>query len=172
LNACDRSLWEKLGESSTPALLVTGSLDTKFVDIARKMCEKAGQQPQKKKRAQPSSRAQRRENWESQDYRLPFDFVEEFPEVNMIVPSLDGLPADDGFAAFFAQEMKKLQLEDTLALEAEDWPPAEEVANDVNDRHDVFQVAEIQDCGHAVHVENPLELVRLVRMFLHQLHTF
>ncbi|KAG0608149.1 hypothetical protein M758_8G082600 [Ceratodon purpureus] len=165
------SLWDQLGESSTPALLVTGSLDTKFVNIARKMCERAGQQPKKRKQTQPRSRAQQREDWESQDFRLPFDFVEEFPEVNMMVPSLDGIPADDGFAAFFAQEMRKLQLEDTLALDADYWPPAKGEAMDLNEGHDVFQVAEVQDCGHAVHVENPLELVRLVRMFLHQSRT-
>lgn len=90
----------------------------------------------------------------------------------MVVPSLDGLPLDDGFAAFFAQEMKKLQLEDTLALQAEDWPSAEREASDVSEGHDVFQVAEIEDCGHAVHVENPLELVRLMRMFLRRLQAF
>ena len=88
-----------------------------------------------------------------------------------MVPSLDGIPADDGFAAFFAQEMRKLQLEDTLALDADYWPPAKGEAMDLNEGHDVFQVAEVQDCGHAVHVENPLELVRLVRMFLHQSRT-
>lgn len=87
----------------------------------------------------------------------------------MIVPSLDGLPQDDGFAAFLAQEMKKLQLEDTLALEAEDWPLAEWEGDDRNERRNIFQVAEIEDCGHAVHFENPLELIRLLRMFLCQL---
>ena len=151
---------------------MTGSLDTKFVNIARKMCESAGQQPQKRKPAQAKSRAQQREEWEFQDYRLPFDIVKDFPEVNMVVPSLDDLPTDDGFAAFFAQEMQKMQLEDTLALEAEDWPPAGGEADDANDRHDVFQIAEIEDCGHAVHAESPLELVRLIRKFLRQLLTF
>nr|XP_024385455.1 protein PHYLLO, chloroplastic-like isoform X2 [Physcomitrium patens] len=166
------SLWEKLCESSSPTLLVTGSLDTKFVNIARKMCERAGQQPPKRRRSQNTSRgqrAQRKDDWESQEYRLPFDFVQEFPEVNMVLPSLDSLPEDEEFAAFFAKEMRKLQLEDTLALEADDWPTLAWEGNDLTERHDVYQVAEVEDCGHAVHVENPFELVRLLRAFLGQL---
>jgi hypothetical protein len=135
------------------------------------MCLRAGQEPQKKRRrGQSLTRAQKRESWESEEYRLPFDFVEEFPEVNMLVPSLAGLPKDDGFAAFLAQEMRKLQTEDSLALEAEDQPRAEWEHEETDN---VFQVAEVEGCGHAVHLENPLELVQLLRAFLGQLqHTF
>jgi len=66
--------------------------------------------------------------------------------------------------------MRKLQTEDTLALEAEEQPRAEwEDEETVN----VFQVAEVEGCGHAVHLENPLELVQLLRAFLGQFqHTF
>lgn len=84
----------------------------------------------------------------------------------MLVPSLAGLPQDDGFAAFLAQEMRKLQTEDILALEAEDQPRAE-WENEETDN--VFQVAEVEGCGHAVHLENPLELVQLLQAFLDQL---
>lgn len=87
----------------------------------------------------------------------------------MVLPSLDSLPEDEEFAAFFAKEMRKLQLEDTLALEADDWPTLAWEGNDLTERHDVYQVAEVEDCGHAVHVENPFELVRLLRAFLGQL---
>lgn len=93
----------------------------------------------------------------------------------MLVPDIEGLPKDEGFAAFFAQEMKKLQLEDNLALEMDDWP-----SNDGNElqqwensnpksREDMFQLAEVEDCGHAVHIENPWVLVRLLRVFLQKL---
>lgn len=171
-----RSLWEELGESSTPALLVAGSLDSKFVEIAHQMCKRAGQQPPPKaRRSKKSSQAQKKEMWESEDFRLPYEFMKQFPEVNMLMPDIEGLPKDEGFAAFFAQEMKKLQLEDNLALEMDDWP-----SNDSNElqqwensniksRQDMFQLAEVKDCGHAVHIENPLVLVRLLRVFLKNL---
>lgn len=171
-----RSLWEELGECSRPALLVAGSLDSKFVEIAQQMCERAGQQsPPKARRSKKTSQAQKKEMWESEEFRLPYEFMKEFPEVNMLIPDIEGLPKDEGFAAFFAQEMKKLQLEDNLALEMDDWPP-----NDGNDlqqwengnlksREDRFQLAEVEDCGHAVHIENPWVLVRLLRVFLQKL---
>lgn len=171
-----RSLWEELGECSRPALLVAGSLDSKFVAIAHQMCERAGQQaPPKARRSKKASHAQKKEMWESEDFRLPYEFMKEFPEVNMLVPDIEGLPKDEGFAAFFAQEMKKLQLEDNLALEMDEWP-----SNDGNElqlwengnpksREDMFQLAEVEDCGHAVHIENPWVLVRLLRVFLQKL---
>lgn len=84
----------------------------------------------------------------------------------MIEPSLEGLglPQDDGFAAFVAEQMKKFQAEEALALEAEEWPSI-----DVEDSSPTtFQVAQVEGCGHAVHVENPLELLRLLRTFLSQ----
>lgn len=164
-----------MGDCSSPALLIVGSRDTKYVEIAHKMCERRGQSPNGTTRSQKagSSKTRQQEEWESEDFRLPLDFLKEFPEANMVVPSLEHLPKDDGFAAFFNQEMKKLQLEDSLFLEAEehstDYRPQPDHMNNMNDNGGNFRVAEVENCGHAVHLENPWVLVRLLRTFVRQL---
>lgn len=37
--------------------------------------------------------------------------------------------------------------------------------------HDLYDVVEVPDSGHAVHVENPLAIIRLIRQFLTKMGT-
>ena len=43
-----------------------------------------------------------------------------------------------------------------------------EISKGVN-RRDLYDIVEVPESGHAVHVENPLALVRLIRQFLTKL---
>lgn len=56
----------------------------------------------------------------------------------MVFLSLDSLLEDEEFVVFFVKEMRKLQFEDILVLEVDDWFIFVWEGNDLIERYDVY----------------------------------
>jgi len=162
------SLWDKLSNITIPALLIAGDQDTKFLKLAHKMCGRSHQRAKVTGRSRKAVQSVgREEQWvSSQGFQIPLEFTSnEFP--NLVV-----IPKDVSLEDFFAEEMKKIQLADDKEIISDvsnnkNKAPGLEVEEATDGTTDgFFRVVKIENSGHAVHLENPLSLLGILRTFL------
>lgn len=163
------SLWEDIAHPPVPLLLVAGKDDTKFLQIAHKMYASSQDSARKSRTTQISDRI-------IEGMHLSFD-----PHFS-----------DKSIKEFVDQEMKKFQLEEVLSLESQElgneglgqginsFEPKDGFAleNKVYEEEGeasrrttrgktgFVSLLEVDNSGHAVHLENPLHLVNGISKFI------
>jgi isochorismate synthase/2-succinyl-5-enolpyruvyl-6-hydroxy-3-cyclohexene-1-carboxylate synthase/2-succinyl-6-hydroxy-2,4-cyclohexadiene-1-carboxylate synthase/O-succinylbenzoate synthase len=169
------SLWDKLSNITIPALLIAGDQDTKFLKLAHKMCgrshQRAGKVTQRSRKAVRS--VGREERWvSSQGFQIPLEFTSALPQATNEFPNLVVIPKDVSLEDFFAEEMKKIRLADDKETISDvnnnnkKKAPDLEVEEGTDGTDGFFRVVKIENSGHAVHLENPLSLLGILRTFL------
>jgi hypothetical protein len=168
------SLWDKLSNITIPALLIAGDQDTKFLKLAHKMCgkshQRAGKVTQRSRKAVRS--VGREEQWvSSQGFQIPLEFTSALPQATNEFPNLVVIPKDVSLEDFFAEEMKKIRLADDKETisdvnKKKKKAPGLEVEEGTDGMDGFFRVVKIENSGHAVHLENPLSLLGILRTFL------
>jgi hypothetical protein len=169
-----RSLWDKLSNITIPALLIAGDQDTKFLKLAHKMCrrshQRAGKVTQRSRKAVRS--VGQEEQWvSSQGFQIPLEFTGALPQATNEFPNLVVIPKDVTLEDFFAEEMKKIQLAGDKEIISDvnnnkNKAPGLEVEEATDGTDGFFRVVKIENSGHAVHLENPLSLLGILRTFL------
>jgi pimeloyl-ACP methyl ester carboxylesterase len=172
-----RSLWDKLSNITIPALLIAGDQDTKFLKVAHKMCgrshQRAGKVTQRSRKAVRS--VGREEQWvSSQGFQIPLEFTGALLQAPNEFLNLVVIPKDVSLEDFFAEEMKKIQLADDKEIISDvsnnkNKAPGLEVEEATDESDGFFRVVKIENSGHAVHLENPLSLLSILRTFLQTL---
>eukprot|EP00850_Spirogloea_muscicola_P023297 SM000345S12838 [mRNA] locus=s345:73550:85963:+ [translate_table: standard] len=159
------SLWDELPLCRVPLLLVVGAADNKYHTIAKAMRETWRAAALSTAEAEATERTTERAAQRSE--QLPEEVEYEL--------------TDAGFDAFYEREMQRLALEDTLRQQA---PPPSRSADS---RHQLEADAEeppaahsrddervavlaVTGAGHAVHIEQPVELASAFCSFFTQHH--
>jgi hypothetical protein len=168
-----RSLWDKLSNITIPALLIAGDQDTKFLKLAHKMCGRSHQRAKVTGRSRKAVQSVgREEQWvSSQGFQIPLEFTGALPQATNEFPNLVVIPKDVSLEDFFAEEMKKIQLADDKETISDvsnnkNKAPGLEVEATDGTTDGFFRVVKIENSGHAVHLENPLSLLGILRTFL------
>lgn len=160
------SLWEDLVDPPVPLLLVAGKDDTKFSQIAQKMYGDGVSTPRPETQSDKSlkdihSRSRLLSSGKS---------IEELIDQEMRRYQLEEVLALDGQDSrnqgLDEGEKKKFQLEETLSLQSDERPEDEVEVR----RRKFMTLLELENSGHAVHIENPFLLVNGIRKFVSRLN--
>eukprot|EP00249_Psilotum_nudum_P024792 c29294_g2_i2 orf=1117-2589(+) len=143
------SLWEDLASHHIPLLFVAGKKDPKYVEIAYQICGII-----------PDS------------YYKPLTKSTLIKSVNNTFCSrFNKLANDETFPDSVGQDMKNFQLDETHSFVSYEHKIERNKSYRTECKTDSGKmIHEVENSGHAVHLENPLELVHAVRTFLNNLN--
>ncbi|KAJ7550965.1 hypothetical protein O6H91_07G126900 [Diphasiastrum complanatum] len=165
-------LWGDLKNLQLPLLLIVGKLDDKFVKIANQMVSEKSQLSCSKQAASHEGEILKgngtvsRQHAQSLCSNQAVNLEEAIPEASF---DLQDLPGNNGFEAFVKEDMKQVQLQESNQ-KANNCNVTTRMQKGIDEgNHTNMNILEIEDSGHAVHLENPLALIHALRQFVYSL---